>query len=843
MNDTMENILQGNYENHVLPFFWQKGGEDDQIIIEYIEQMENAGIKAFCVESRPFDGFCEAPWWGRLDLIIREAKKRNMQVWILDDFHFPTGYANGNVKNYPGLNKKVLKQHVVNVVGPCQQLAVRTSQPFPEDKSALFLGAVAISGTKVITLENKSIDGYLYFDLPKGRWDIFIFNISSQTDVAPDYINMMDRQSCRILIKEVYEKHYERYAPEFGKTIAGFFSDEPGFQNEKGYKSDSLIGKKMPLPWSSTVEKQLKQSYPEGYLQYLPHLWRNIDAQTPIIRKNFMDIVTTLYQHNFVDQVGDWCHEHQVKYIGHIIEDRESHARLGVGAGHFYRSMHGQDMAGSDIISNQLIPGLDEGYHSWARGVWDGEFFHYALARMTSSLARIDAKKQGAAMAEVFGAYGWHEGLKLMKWIIDHLLVRGINNFVPHAFSPTEFPDADCPPHFYAHGNNPQFRYFKQLMTYTNKMGTLFTNGTTISDVAIMYHAEAEWTGKYMSCQKPAKILTQNQISFDIIPNDVFKVDSDYLIQVTQKLTLQGNDYRWLIIPYCEYLDGDLYNFICQSEQIKVIFLDGFPRGTFSSNDKFSIKQLQNKSQVLKLSELQQFINHQPIKRIKTSKFEPYLRYFDYHKDGQSYYMFFNEHPYDDIETTVEGMGKQPLYKVDLLNQQVTKLQHNRLSLAAYESCIITDRVPEGQSTTKELQGHLLTIIAQPTVSFATAQAYPRFTDSIKVSQLIDLSKNIKPRFTGTARYEFNFMSNNDVLSADLILEQVYETAEVYLNGKLLGSRICPPYRFSDCRLKEGRNTLVIDITNTLDKVIDEKHSAARPREPFGLLKAPIIKY
>jgi len=95
----------------------------------------------------------------------------------------------------------------------------------------------------------------------------------------------------------------------------------------------------------------------------------------PRIRKNFMDIVTNLYKENFSLALGDWCRNHQVKYIGHVIEDRESHARLGVGVGHFYRSMIGQDMAGSDIISNQLIPGFDFGQHSWARGVWDGEFF------------------------------------------------------------------------------------------------------------------------------------------------------------------------------------------------------------------------------------------------------------------------------------------------------------------------------------------------------------------------------------------------------------------------------------------------------------------------------------
>lgn len=56
-------------------------------------------------------------------------------------------------------------------------------------------------------------------------------------------------------------------------------------------------------------------------------------------------------------------------------------------------------------------------------------------------------------MCELFGAYGWSEGNRLCKWLADYMLVRGVNHFVPHAFDAAPFPDADCPPHFYAHGH------------------------------------------------------------------------------------------------------------------------------------------------------------------------------------------------------------------------------------------------------------------------------------------------------------------------------------------------------------------------------------------------------
>ena len=47
-----------------------------------------------------------------------------------------------------------------------------------------------------------------------------------------------------------------------------------------------------------------------------------------------------------------------------------------------------------------------------------------ALAKLAASLAHIDSKKKGRALCEVFGAYGWAEGLKLMKWLLTLLVLR-----------------------------------------------------------------------------------------------------------------------------------------------------------------------------------------------------------------------------------------------------------------------------------------------------------------------------------------------------------------------------------------------------------------------------------
>lgn len=62
---------------------------------------------------------------------------------------------------------------------------------------------------------------------------------------------------------------------------------------------------------------------------------------------------------------------------------------------------------------------------------------------------------------------------------------------------PAPFPDPDCPPHFYAHGHNPQYRHFAALMGYMNRVADLVSGGRA-APAAVLYHGEAEWAGKAM---------------------------------------------------------------------------------------------------------------------------------------------------------------------------------------------------------------------------------------------------------------------------------------------------------------------------------------------------------
>ena len=104
-------------ERPIFPFLWMRG-EEESILRREIGKIAECGIRAVCVEARPHDDFCGPGWWRDMDIVLDEAKKRDMRIWILDDKHFPTGYANGLIESkYPERKKQYLACTVADVFG------------------------------------------------------------------------------------------------------------------------------------------------------------------------------------------------------------------------------------------------------------------------------------------------------------------------------------------------------------------------------------------------------------------------------------------------------------------------------------------------------------------------------------------------------------------------------------------------------------------------------------------------------------------------------------------------------------------------------------------------------
>ena len=863
MSRKVEQLLAGRGGNYILPFFWQHG-EDEATLRHYMRVIHDANISAVCVESRPHPDFCGPRWWADMDAILDEAEKLDMKVWILDDSHFPTGYANGAMKDKPA--------HLQRWSVTCRQYAVKcgetiaipkaeldTARPYGEAETAkmfmkpdnvpihnddrrLGVYAVRLDGVsgfedkdRRYDLESQVTESGLSWTAPEGRWKVYVMQLTRNRGVHKDYINMMDRESCRVLIDAVYEPHWAHYKERFGTTIAGFFSDEPELGDGVLYDFHNEFGcsESMDYPWSRELEERLKEELGEDFACDLILLWENSaeNSVTARARYTYMDKVSKLVRECFSFQIGDWCREKGVKYIGHLIEDNNHHTRTGTSLGHYFRGLAGQDMAGIDDIGGQVMPGQED--VTYDMGIFrqrDGTFYHYGLGKLASSAAAIEPLKRGNSMCEIFGAYGWKEGVRLEKYLIDHFMVRGINHFVPHAFTPKEFPDPDCPPHFYAHGHNPQYRHFGALMAYANRVCELISGGRHVAPIAVLYHGEADWMGSAMPCDVVGRVLYDNQIDYDFIPPDVFAEKDTYLTAVEDKiLKVNTQAYKALIVPKSRFITKETAEAVgeMRSAGVPVFFVEALPEGI--SGEAIPLDQIVSEIKSRALHEI----------TIKPSNDR--VRYYHYeHTDGTAVYMFVNEgsKPYsgqavlNDSRCAYEyNAWKNKLHP--MVTERTGDVLTIKLELSPLKSTIVildneqaASKLLDGASPIVTADGDEIQFTSAWKRSTCSSLSYPEFKNEKEISLPDSLEKE-SPSFSGFVRYENTFTDRADSRTV-LEITDAYEGVEVFINGETLGIQIAPPFLYDITgKVKNGENKVRIEAATTL-----EREMAARDDQP-----------
>ena len=833
--------------NYFYPFFWQHG-EDEATLVEYVEKIYQSGMKAVCVESRPHPNFVEDKWWIDLQIIIRECKKREMKIWILDDSHFPTGFANGKIRDeHPELKKQYLTMRRFDVVGPFEGARIDASmlkgRPWEthqievievigvylvERDSAYNQDGDPLRMETVIDITTCYKEDTIYVDVPKGNWSVLVVFSTHEggEEMTEDYLNPIVAEATQVLLDEVYEKHYQNVGEYFGNVITAFFSDEPRFGNEKG--CESSIGKfDMNLPWRPGLERELPFDS-----TYLPLLWvPGTHEEHREVRFSYMDVITRLYNENFTKVLADWCQDKGLIYLGHNIEDNGAHARLGYGAGHFFRAQEAQHFSGVDTIGGQIVPGMPYHHDAFQTGGSDGQFYHFALAKLGSSAAHLTPHKKGRAMCEAYGAYGWNEGLKTMKWITDHLLVRGINYIVPHAFSPKEYPDWDCPPHFYAHGHNPQYRYMTKLTNYANRVMDILNGGIHRAPVAVLYPAEFEWAGNYMPVEIPVRTLTESQIDMDIVSVDHLEsasIDAG-------RLKIGDEYFEILIVPYAEYVPKKVMNILNHilDQGVRVAFVDGLP---------INQDELRSEAEVIMLEELSSSISM--LAEIRSSSIQKELVYYHYEKGGKDYWFFFNESMGESIDTTISFTKQKGIpLAYDVYNDKKFSVVNNhegyQLKLAPYQTVMwVFDAETNEELSTEVTNVETIVIKSNWLVSFAKPKEYPNFESITKIDTIKPLNTfEGYDRLGGTVAYETTLEVEHAETIIGLDLGRAYEVAEVFINNQSVDVKIAPPYRYDiQGLLKKGNNKLRIEVTNTLGTEFRGGLSQYLLVEPLGLM-------
>lgn len=335
---------------------------------QQVRDMKQAGMGGFFMHARGGleTEYMSEEWFAAVKASVEEAKQQDMNAWCYDENGWPSGFAGGALLEDPANWAHYLRFEVKDTFDP-EALAVYT-----------------LHG-RTLQRVTEPVAGETAYQC------VFDCTNSSVTDI-------LNPRIVDAFIQETHRRYYDRFAEEFGKTIKGFFTDEPQY-----------------FRWDTAYSPMLLTEYPKAYgkdlLDKLAALFIDCDGADGF-RFRYWRLMNVLFCENFARRVYRWCEAHNCMLTGHAVEECNLTGQMECCAGvmPFYEYEH--------------IPGID-----WlGRGGSSTE----VSPRQLSSAAQQLGKKQ--TITETFGCAGWDVTPRELKHLADIQYVNGVNMMCHHLY-------------------------------------------------------------------------------------------------------------------------------------------------------------------------------------------------------------------------------------------------------------------------------------------------------------------------------------------------------------------------------------------------------------------------
>ena len=503
----------------VQPLFWLHGNESKDRLNLYIDKMVEGHNGGFCAESRPHDDWLGPRWFSDLGVCLQAAKKNDLKMWIFDEKWWPSQTLDGRVP--PEYAAKQLEATAIPLDGPSQ-----FSQDGFGDKNlvAVIAGKVvdaAIDPESLIKLTPDN--GKITWDAPAGKWQLMKFTWGLAPHAAQGGNVIVDGASKDCVdwfLRTVYQPHFDRFKDDFGKTIVGFFYDEPETQGDWGTELTNIFAER------GVDEKKALTA------------WKfNLAGDDQVAAKYaYVDALTEAWGRTMYGGMTRWCESRGVASIGHFIEHDGWYLNRGLGATNLFDMQKYCAMGGMDLVCRQLYPGNRD------KGI-------YQVPKLTSSVSHAYNKPQQLAMCEIYGAYGQEITYPQMKWLLDWHQVSGVNFMIPHSFNPKAPNDTDCPPYFYADDAEPRWPLYRIWADYSNRLSLMLTGGRHVCPIAFLFCGNSAHVGKAVTPEDMTTTIQDALYDCDWLPYEVFE---GHAAISDKTLSLYDENYQALIVPPVE---------------------------------------------------------------------------------------------------------------------------------------------------------------------------------------------------------------------------------------------------------------------------------------------------
>lgn len=455
-----EQFLEPPQSFTVLPFWFLNDELRSEELKRQIDDFHAHGVYGFLPHARI--GLAESipymseAWLGHIKTCVDYAAEKGMVVYLYDEGMYPSGSCCGKVvAENPRHATRCLHRRPKGTPLEADEYLVH------EDADALYVNCRS----------NGVIRGVHY-----GQDD--------SEPGAPPSGDILNPESVASFFRLALDPYYETLKEHFGKTVIAVFTDEPDVMG-RGHRDNSF-------PWTWDFEVFLQE-----YLGYdmRPRFATLFDKAHPDhdqFLRDWRRAVNARLEQVYYAPYSEWCKEHGIALTGHPAQPGD------IGTLKYFQ------IPGQDIVWRYIEPYQDKSLDS----------DQSATGKCSSSAKRHYGRSRN--MNECFGAYGWNFTEDEMWWVTNWLLVRGVDQIIPHAFyySVRDKRRDERPPD--VGPNNVWWDHYKVYADYCRRLSWLLGEGKQVCSVAVL--------GTPTSLPvRAARVLFESQRDFNYLDTDTLK--------------------------------------------------------------------------------------------------------------------------------------------------------------------------------------------------------------------------------------------------------------------------------------------------------------------------------
>ncbi len=440
------------------------------------------------------------------------------------------------------------------------------------------------SGARIAIIEQPSggvIRGLHYLNEGEER-------LREESPAAGDILNPDAVTSFMELVYDRYEKEFGKY---FGKTVIGIFTDEPSPLGRGGSRG--------VVPGNASLLSQINRIIGYDITPFLADLWYTDNPDSRKHRSDYNRAINLCLEENYYRRLGEWCYTHNIALMGHPA------GSMDIGTERYFQ------IPGQDLVWRYVEPGPKalEGQHSTMAKCASSAMLHLGYRRNSN---------------ELYGAYGHNLTYDEMVWLANWCFVRGQNFLIPHAFYYSiRGPRFDeRPPDVGL--NAAWWGDYKNFADACRRMSWLNTDSRQVCDIAILCDAT-------FLPDKSAKILYQNQKDFNYL--EIRHLWED--IKVSKDgVHIGGMTYKAVIVDTLSFIPDKAMPVLKKIARKKHLIVRADSKVTPYARGALMYKTG---------DELIYAVSLMKAHDLSLSPGASYIRYRHVQKEGNDYYLLFNE--------------------------------------------------------------------------------------------------------------------------------------------------------------------------------------------------------